>query len=137
MKQLIILAVVALALAITSHANAWTLRWDPAVVDDTHSAPDGYLVEMAPEVEEGAELVWTYKYNVAGDVTSLNLDDKIPYLKTFSFRVSAYNAAGVSTPCPAISWTRPGYIPPEDVTLPEVVAVDNIPPAIPTGLVAE
>lgn len=87
----------------------------------------GYVVEISDD--SGA----TYKfiYNVAGDVTQLALDDKCAYGITYSFRVSAWNEAGISGPSDAISWKRPGYEPPADAPLPTVNAGPA--PAAPDG----
>lgn len=135
MKQLLILAVAALVLAFYSHANAWTLHWTPPEVTEANGEVAGYIVEIS---EDGGE-TWPFLYNVEPSETpSLTLDDKAQYLQEYSFRVSAWNAAGVSEPSPAISWTRPGFAPPDTVGLPPVQTIeDDIPPAIPTGLVAE
>ena len=113
MKKLLLLCLLTtIAISVAPFpAAAATLEWDAPA-----GSVDGYLVEISDD--EGA--TWAYNYTVAGDVTALNLDDKCAFMTSYRFRVSAFNAAGISPPCDPVSWTRGAYTPPPDNPLPAV-----------------
>ena len=112
---IIIIVGTVMLLFATVHAHAWTLVWDASTGN-----PDGYVVEIS---EDGGS---TWPFNYSTTETRLPLDDKCNFNATYSFRVSAYNAAGISAPCEPLTWTRPPYLPPADNPLP---AVNTGPPA--------
>jgi len=104
-----LLTVLCLLFINLGNAMAWTLMWDTST-----GTVDGYLVEIS--IDDGA--TWAYLYGT--DTPGLNLDNKCAYGQAYKFRVSAFNAAGVSAPCPPISWVRPPYTPPPDRPMPVV-----------------
>ena len=109
----------AIMLLIPTMLYAWTLMWDAPV-----GVVNGYIVEISDD--NGA--TWQYIYGT--DAPGLPLDDKCAFGKTYSFRVSAFNNAGISQPTEPLTWTRPAYEPPADNQLP---IVNNGPGATPQG----
>ena len=101
-------------------AQAWSLEWTPST-----GTVEGYVVEIS--TDGGATYPFVY---VITDGIGLNLDDKCEFNTTYTFRVSAVNAAGVSLPSPSLSWYRPPYEPPAEVALP---VVNNGPGETPQG----
>jgi len=101
-------------------AQAWSLAWDQST-----GVVEGYVAEIS--TDGGATYPYVY---VITDGTRLNLDDKCEFNTTYTFRVSAFNPAGISAPCPSISWYRPPYEPPTEVPLP---IVNNGPGTTPQG----
>jgi hypothetical protein len=104
---------------VAGDATAWTLMWD-----NSTGTVEGYLVEISDDNGE------TWKYIYATDTPGLNLDDKAAFNRTYMFRVSAFNAAGVSAPTEPLTWTRPAYTPPAENPLP---VVNNGPANTPTN----
>ena len=103
------LMVVGFLLGGSGLASAWTLIWNPST-----GSPQGYIVDISTD----AGVTWPYRYVVSTE--DLMLDDKCQFGKTYQFRVSAYNVAGVSEPSESLAWTRPGYVPPIEAPLPAV-----------------
>lgn len=103
---------------IPSLAFCWSLAWDAST-----GTVEGYVVEISQD--GGGSYPYIY---VVTDGQRLALDDKCEFNTTYTFRVSAYNASGISEPCPAISWYRPPYEPPAENPLP-LVNTGPVPPA--------
>jgi len=102
-------------------ATAWTLAWDHST-----GTVEGYVIEISTD----GGTSYPYVYVVGGDTAILALDDKCEFNTTYTFRVSAFNPAGISTPCPSLSWYRPPFEAPTENHLP---AVNNGPTSTPTG----
>ena len=99
---LLLFAAFLMFFVLASTVQAVRLVWDSST-----GVVTGYLVEYS---DDGG-VTWKYGYNVPD--TQVQLDDKGVPLRTYQFRVRAFNQAGSSAPCAPVEWTKEGFEPPQ------------------------
>lgn len=122
----ILFALIALT-ALTLPVHAADLAWDyPAEYDSI----DGYTIYFTDGTAQYVKTIAKTDLVVEGaTVTYPGIDEKLnlPYGQELVFYITAYNDADESGPSNSVTYTRPGYAPPDD-SIPAGITI-NIPNA--------
>jgi len=119
MKKILTVLALFLFFWVTSMVHAATLKWDASTGD-----VDGYIVEYlaGDTFPDGVDPFTALTPAIEYSIDSLHLETGVEHI----FRVRAHNSTGQSGPSNSVSYTRPAFLPIENLK-PFTIVIPGLP----------